>query len=94
MITASTSLSGNKARKSSNNSIRDFKKFKRFNANIHHPRAPIIKEVIWNHVTSSCGGIFRNHEFEFMIFFAEYLGLSSYQAKLCGAMGAIELAYQ
>jgi ribonuclease HI len=44
---------------------------------------------------SSCGGIFRDHEANFIFAFAEPLGLStSYVAELCGAMRAIEIAHQ
>lgn len=53
MIIASTSLSGNTTRKTSTNSIRDFTVIKLFNVDIHHPRAPIIKEVIWSPPTPS-----------------------------------------
>ncbi|CAJ2652437.1 unnamed protein product [Trifolium pratense] len=44
---------------------------------------------------ASCGGIFRNHEADFIYGFAEPLGVaSSVFAELCGAMRAIEIAYQ
>jgi hypothetical protein len=113
LITASISLSGNNTSKAANNSIRDFSILKNFKVNIHHPRAPIIKEVIrsppplnWtkcntdgasngNPGMSSCGGIFRNQESEFLCCFSEPLGITtSYQAELCGAMKAIEIAHQ
>jgi ribonuclease HI len=43
---------------------------------------------------SSCGGIFRDHEANFIYAFAEPLGTStSYVAELCGAMRAIEIAF-
>jgi ribonuclease HI len=44
---------------------------------------------------SSCGGIFRDHEANFIFAFAEPLGMSSsYVVEICGAMRAIEIAYQ
>jgi hypothetical protein len=50
---------------------------------------------IGNSGNASCSGIFRNHEAEFMFCFVEPLRNSSqYQAKLCRALRAIELAYQ
>ncbi|GAU48070.1 hypothetical protein TSUD_324930 [Trifolium subterraneum] len=109
MIISCTSLSGNNTRLHSSNSIRDFTILKTFKVTIHHPKAPIIKEIIWqppqhhwtkcnidgactcNSSNASCGGIFRNHDVEFMFCFVEPLGNSSpYQAELCGAMRAIE----
>ncbi|GAU38423.1 hypothetical protein TSUD_396030 [Trifolium subterraneum] len=48
MITASTVMTGNNTSKTSSNSIRDFIILKHFKVNIHHPRAPVIKEVIWH----------------------------------------------
>jgi hypothetical protein len=45
--------------------------------------------------SSSCGGIFRNNEADFLLCFAEPHGFaSSYQAELCGALRAIEVAHQ
>jgi ribonuclease HI len=45
--------------------------------------------------SASCGGVFRNHSADFILGFAEPLGLStSYFAELCGAMRAIEIAFQ
>jgi ribonuclease HI len=44
---------------------------------------------------ASCGGIFRNHEAEFVYGFAEFLGVTNaYVAELCGVMRAIEIAFQ
>ncbi|KAK2361883.1 hypothetical protein QL285_086990 [Trifolium repens] len=44
---------------------------------------------------ASCGGIFRDYEANFIYAFAEPLGFaSSYVAELCGAMRAIEIAFQ
>ncbi|GAU32064.1 hypothetical protein TSUD_214200 [Trifolium subterraneum] len=43
---------------------------------------------------ASCGGIFRNHEADMIYCFAEPLGTASaFQAELCGAMRAIEMAH-
>ncbi|GAU41845.1 hypothetical protein TSUD_177560 [Trifolium subterraneum] len=43
---------------------------------------------------ASCGGIFRDHNVDFVLAFAKPLGIaSSYFAELCGAMNAIEIAY-
>jgi hypothetical protein len=47
MIIAKSSLSGNNISKTANNSIRDFTVLKHFNVNIHNPKAPVIKEVLW-----------------------------------------------
>jgi ribonuclease HI len=90
MIIANTSLSGNNTNKSSSNSIRDFTILKTFKVTIHHPAAPVIKEIFWNpplqnwskcnidgacsQGKASCSGIFRNHEAEFLFCFAEPLG--------------------
>ncbi|GAU51630.1 hypothetical protein TSUD_414540 [Trifolium subterraneum] len=46
-IIASTSLSGNNSKKTSSNSIRDFIILKHFNVTTHHPKTPVIKEIIW-----------------------------------------------
>ncbi|KAK2369712.1 hypothetical protein QL285_082828 [Trifolium repens] len=46
-IIACTTLSGNKTLKASSNSIGDFTFLKIFRINIHQPRIPVIKEVIW-----------------------------------------------
>ncbi|GAU41047.1 hypothetical protein TSUD_374010 [Trifolium subterraneum] len=43
---------------------------------------------------ASCGGVFRDHNADFVYAFAEPLGFaSSYFAELCGAMTAIEIVY-
>jgi ribonuclease HI len=43
---------------------------------------------------ASCGGVFRNHAAELIYCFAEPLGeTSSFQAELCTAMRAIEVAH-
>jgi len=44
---------------------------------------------------SACGGIFRDHEANMLMCFAEPLGISSsYKAELCGIVLAIEIAHQ
>jgi ribonuclease HI len=44
---------------------------------------------------ASCGGIFRNHEADFLYGFAEPLGVTTtFIAEMCGAMRAIEIAFQ
>jgi ribonuclease HI len=47
IIIACTTLSGNKTLKASSNSMSDFTFLKIFRIDIHHPRIPVIKEVIW-----------------------------------------------
>jgi hypothetical protein len=47
LIISNTALSGNNTKKSSSNSIRDFSFLKLFGISIHHPRAMVIKEIIW-----------------------------------------------
>jgi ribonuclease HI len=47
LIVAHTSLTGNYTKKLSSNSIRDFSFLKLFRISIHHPRAPTLKEVLW-----------------------------------------------
>jgi ribonuclease HI len=50
---------------------------------------------IGNPGPSSCGGIFRDHEANFIYAFADPLGIStSFVAEMCGAMRAIEMAFQ
>jgi ribonuclease HI len=50
---------------------------------------------IGNPGNSACGGIFRNHEADFVCCFAEPLGnSSSYLAELNGALRAIDLAFE
>jgi ribonuclease HI len=44
---------------------------------------------------ASCGGIFGNHDANFIYAFAEPLRINtSYVAEFCGAMRVIEIAYQ
>jgi ribonuclease HI len=47
----------------------------------------------YNSIIASCGGAFMNHHAEFVVAFAEKVDFqSSFIAKLCGVMRAIELA--
>jgi hypothetical protein len=111
LIIANTALTGNNSKKVSSNSIKDFTILKSFKVTIHHPHVPDIKEIFWQSpmeswlkcnidgactlALSSCSGVFRNHEADFILGFAEPLGLTtSYFAELCGAMKAIEIAFQ
>lgn len=113
MIIANTALAGNTTKKTSTRSIRDFTVIKKFNVFVHHPKAPIIKEVIWhpppqdwikcnidgasngNPGNSACGGVFRDHEANFLSCFAEPLGITtSYLSELNGALRAVEIAHQ
>jgi ribonuclease HI len=49
---------------------------------------------IGNPGLASCGGVFRNHNAEFLMAFAEPLGIAtSYFAELSGAIKAIEIAF-
>jgi hypothetical protein len=108
-IISNTALAGNNSNCVSSSSIRDFTILKRLNVSIHPPKAPFIKEVIWhppsincikcntdgasNVSTSSCGGIFRNHNADFLCGFAENTGLkSAFMAELCGVIRDIEIA--
>jgi ribonuclease HI len=110
-IIANTSMVGNNTKKVSSNSIRDFTILKTFKVTIHHPNAPVVKEILWqpplhswtkcnidgacSQGLASCSGVFRNHDDEFLLGFAEPLApCSPFQAELCGAMRAIELAHQ
>jgi ribonuclease HI len=47
LIIPNTSLSGNNSKNASSNSIRDFIILKHFNVTTHHPRTPVIKEILW-----------------------------------------------
>jgi ribonuclease HI len=113
LIIASTALVGNNTSKVSSNSIREFSFLKFFKIDIHHPRVPVIKEIIWNPPLlnwfkcnidgasrgnpglASCGGIFRDHNADFVHAFVENLGItSSAFAELSGALKAIEIAFE
>lgn len=109
-VLALVSLAGNNSRTTSL-SMSDFSLLKKFNINLHPPRAPKIIEVIWHPPTipwikcntdgcftstsSSCGGIFRNHNSDLIMCFVEKLVVdNAFQAELTGAMRAIETAHQ
>lgn len=87
----------------------DFFILKKLNVNLHPRKAPKIIGVLWlppildwlkcntdgssNNHSSSCGGIFRNNNVDFMLCFAENIGLANaFIAELSGAMRAIEIA--
>jgi ribonuclease HI len=48
MLISNTMLAGNHSKKVSSNAIKDFLFLKKFNINIHSPRPPILKEIIWH----------------------------------------------
>jgi ribonuclease HI len=103
MISANVLLSGNKTRKVFNSSMRDFSILKKFKIDIHPPKAPSIKEVLWcpprlnwmkcntdgaaTTETASYGGIFRDHLADFRGGFAENIGKNS--AFFAEILGAI-----
>ncbi|XP_024632555.1 uncharacterized protein [Medicago truncatula] len=108
-IISSTFLSGNYTSACDYTNITDFVFLKKFSIDIHPPKAPKIIEVLWNPPplhwikcntdgssntnTSSCGGIFRDRNADFLMCFAENTGHeNAYFAELSGAMRAIELA--
>jgi ribonuclease HI len=111
LIVANVALSGNLTKLTYHSSMRDFAVLKKFNVTLHPPRAPTIKEVIWspppldwlkcntdgafNSVSAACGGVFRNHQAEFVLAFAENIPFqSSLIVELCGVMRAIEMAFE
>jgi ribonuclease HI len=100
---------GNFTSKVSNSALRDFITLKRFNVNVHSLKPTTIKEVVWQpplsnwmkcntdgastSSSSSCGGLFRNSNADFLYGFAENTRIASaFVAELCGAMNAIEIA--
>jgi hypothetical protein len=102
-------MTGNKTNIVSSSSMTDFVILKSFNVTTNPPKISIIKKIIWqprlelwvkyntngasNNNTSSCGGIFRNHNVVFLCGFAENTGLKyAFMAELCGAMRAIKIA--
>ncbi|GAU16777.1 hypothetical protein TSUD_200200 [Trifolium subterraneum] len=79
MIVANTSLSGNNYKKP---------------PLINWLKCNIDGAAEGNPGLASCGGIFRNHVANMIYCFAEPLGTAStFQAELCGAMRAIEMAH-
>lgn len=110
-IINAVNLSGNYTNKSSNSSVRDLIILKKFNVLVHPPKPTCIKEIIWSPpivgwikcntdgastaTSSSCGGVFRDQNANFLSCFAENLGGgSAYQAKLAAIMRAVEIASQ
>ncbi|KAK2417205.1 serum response factor protein A [Trifolium repens] len=103
MISANVLLSGNKTRKVFNSSMRDFSILKKFKIDIHPPKAPTIKEILWclpqlnwmkcntdgvaTTDTTSYRGIFRDHLADFRGGFAENIGKNS--AFFAEILGAI-----
>jgi ribonuclease HI len=113
LIIASTALCGNNTCKPSSNSIRDFTFLKLFRISIHHPKIPVLREIIWqppllnwykcnadgascgNPGNAACGGVFRDHNADFIFAFSEPLGVGSYDfSEMCGAMKAVEIAFE
>jgi ribonuclease HI len=109
IICSNVSLSGNKTKQIFRSSMSDFSILKKFKVSIHPPKAPSVVEVIWYPPTlnwlkcntdgaatsfaSACGGVFRDHNADFVASFSECLGnTSSLIAELSGLMRAIELA--
>ncbi|MCH82427.1 ribonuclease H protein, partial [Trifolium medium] len=90
MISSNVSLSGNMTKSTYHSSMSDFKILKSFRVSVHPPRAPSIKEVLWqpppidwlkcntddasNNDTAACGGVFRNHHAMFIAGFAKNIG--------------------
>jgi ribonuclease HI len=110
-IISAVTLSGNYTTKPSNSSVKDLIMLKKFNVNVHPTKPLSIKEVIWtpplvgwikcntdgssNTTASSCGGIFRDSNSNFISCFAENIGGgSAYHAELSAIMRAVEIANQ
>jgi hypothetical protein len=107
-IQANVSMARNRSKSSAYPSISYFSILKKYNVIIHPPKAPGIKEVIWHspislwvkcntdetsNNTSSCGGVFRNSNSEFICGFDDNIGhKSAFIAEICGVMRAIEIA--
>jgi len=111
LVSSNVSLTGNNIKLTSTSSMIDFQVLKKFDIQIHPPRAPVIKEVLWSpplhnwikgnsdgsttSTSSACGIIFRNSFSDSVLCVAENLGASdAFNAELCGAMRAIEIAHQ
>jgi len=93
LISSSVTLSGNNSKDTSNSSMTDFAIIKKFKVNIHPPRAPQIKEVLWQPppinwikgnidgsasiVASACGIVFRNSDADCILCISENLGMVS-----------------
>jgi mannosylglycoprotein endo-beta-mannosidase len=111
LIISYTSLAGNNTCKTASNSLKDFVFLKSLRVTIHPSRVSMVKEVLWQPPlmqwikcnidgssipgNSACGGLFRDHNADFLYGFAEPLGITnSLVAELNGAMRAIEIAIQ
>jgi len=89
LISSNVALFGNNSKASSNSSMSNFAIIKKFRVNIHPPRAPQIKEVIWHPpishwikgntdgsssaLASASGIIFRNSEADCLLCISEIL---------------------
>ena len=111
LVSSSVSFTGNNTTLTSYSSKTNFQILKKFDISIHPPKAPVIKEVIWNpplinwtkantdgsatSTNSACGIIFRDSNAVCLLCMSENLGPgNAFSAELCGAMRAIEVAYQ
>ena len=109
-IISSIALSVNLTNATASSSISEFALIKKFNINLHPPRAPQIIDVTWqppiphwikcntdgasSSLTASCGGIFRDSAADFLLGFAENVGNENACFAELSAMRAIELANQ
>lgn len=89
-IISNTSQAGNNTNATSSSCLQEFTFIKKFNINLHPPRAPRIYEVIWqpplhswvkcntdgasNSQAASSGGLFRDSEANFLLGFSENVG--------------------
>lgn len=109
-IKSAVNLSGNNTSNNSNSSVKDLITLKKFDVTLHPPKPMNIKEIIWSppytgwikcntdgaatSITSSCGGIFRDSNANFLTCFTENLGgCSAYHAELSAIMRATEIAF-
>jgi len=88
LIIANTTFIGNHTSAVASSAITNFIILKKFNVMIK-----CNTDGSANHATSACGGIFRDKHSNFLLCFAQNTGQgTTFQAELCGAMKAIELA--
>jgi ribonuclease HI len=92
-VISNSALAGNLSKSVASPSISNFVILKKFNVNLHPPRAPRIIEIIWqppspgwtkcntdgstNGNSSSCGGIFRDGNSNLLICFGESTGIGN-----------------
>jgi len=92
-ISSNVTFSGNNTKASSNSSMTDFAIIKKFRVNVHPPRAPQIKEVMWHppirhwiksntdgsssSETSASGIIFRDSNADCLLCISKNLGMIS-----------------